>query len=114
MKKMFKLAAIAAISSLTIVACNNNKPAEEEADTTAIEQVVEDEMIAEPAEAVEAAPAVEEKTAEPAKATTAKPAAKKEEPKVDETKAEKSAANETKGSLKKEPISGGVKRAPRN
>ncbi len=42
MKKVFRLAAIAAIATCTLVACNNNKPAEEVEDTTAIEQVVEE------------------------------------------------------------------------
>lgn len=47
MKKMFRLAAIVAVASLTMVACNNNKAAEEPAeDTTAIEQIAEDEMVA--------------------------------------------------------------------
>ena len=50
MKKSFKLAAIAAIASLTIVACNNNNTeATDTIDSTAIEQVAEEEIIAEPA-----------------------------------------------------------------
>ena len=44
---MFRLAAIVAVASLTMVACNNNKAAEEPAeDTTAIEQIAEEEMVA--------------------------------------------------------------------
>lgn len=75
MKKVFKMAAIAAIASITLVACNNNKAATE--DTTAaepIEQIVEDEMMAEPAEVLDTTPVVKE---EPAAKKAVKPAAKK-------------------------------------
>lgn len=48
MKKTFKLIAAVAIASLTVVACNNNKPAEEVIDSTTIEQVVAEEVIEEP------------------------------------------------------------------
>ena len=41
MKKFFKLAAIAAVAMLTVVACKNNKPAEEVIDSTAIETIAE-------------------------------------------------------------------------
>lgn len=60
MKKSIKLLAVAAIASMTIVACNNNKPAEGAVDTTAIEEVVEEEIIAEPAEVLDTTPVVEE------------------------------------------------------
>jgi hypothetical protein len=74
MKKVLKMMAIAAIASLAFVACNNNKAAEEEVDSTAIEMVVEDEMIAEPAEVLDTTPVVKE---EPAAKKAVKPAAKK-------------------------------------
>ena len=60
MKKSIKLLAVAAIASMTIVACNNNKPAEGAVDTTAIEEVVEEEILAEPAEVLDTTPVVEE------------------------------------------------------
>lgn len=73
MKKSFKLLAIAALASMTIVACNN-KPAEEAEDTTAIEATVEEQIaeVAEVADTVVAA--VEEKAATATKKTTAKKA----------------------------------------
>ena len=73
MKKSFKVLAIAAIASLTVVACNNNNTeATDTIDSTAIEQVAEEqEIIAEPAEVLDTTPAVEEKVA-----TTAKKAVK--------------------------------------
>lgn len=68
MKKSFKLLAVAAIASLTIVACNNNKPAEEEIDSTPIEEIVEDEVIAEPVAVADTTPAtVEEQVTKVAK-----------------------------------------------
>ena len=73
MKKSFKVLAIAAIASLTVVACNNNNTeATDTIDSTAIEQVAEEqEIIAEPAEVLDTTPTVEEKVA-----TTAKKAVK--------------------------------------
>lgn len=95
MKKSFKLAAIAAIASLTIVACNNNNTeATDTIDSTAIEQVVEEqEMIAEPAEVLDTTPVVEEQ-----KATATVKATKKEQAKPvvkEEAKAEATAAPAT-------------------
>ena len=80
MKKVFKMMAVAAIASLTLVACNNNKTTEEEVDSTAIEAIVEDELIAEPAEVLDTTPVVEVKEA----ATAAKPAAKSTAKKVEQ------------------------------
>ncbi len=104
MKKVFKMMAIAAIASLAFVACNNNKAAEEEVDSTAIEMVVEDEMIAEPAEVLDTTPVVEEQQAAPATKPAAKKAVKKAEQKTSEaTKAEsnvndvKTATNQNQG-----------------
>lgn len=79
MKKTFRLAAIAAVASLTIVACNNNKTAEEAVDSTAIEQVAEEVATECEAVADTVAAAVEEQVATTAKkaATTAKKAAAK-------------------------------------
>lgn len=73
MKKSFKVLAIAAIASLTVVACNNNNTeATDTIDSTAIEQVAEEqEIIAEPAEVLDTTPTVEKKVA-----TTAKKAVK--------------------------------------
>lgn len=81
MKKVFKLAAIAAIASVTLVACNNNnKPAEEEIDTTAIEQIAEDELFADPMDVVDTVVAVVEQ-----QATAAKKTVKKAEKKIEKT-----------------------------
>ncbi len=79
MKKTFKLAAIAAIASLALVACNNNKAAEEEVDSTAIEQIAEEvapvaDEIADTVAAVAETPAPA-----PAKKTPAKKAEPKDE-----------------------------------
>lgn len=95
MKKTIRLAAIAAVASLTIVACNNNKTAEEAVDSTAIEQVAEEVATESEAVADTVAAVVEEQVAAPAKkaATTAKKAATKKAEsttptaKVEETKA---------------------------
>ena len=83
MKKVFKMMAIAAIASLAFVACNNNKAAEEEVDST---------------------PVVEEQQAAPATKPAAKKAVKKAEQKTSEaTKAEsnvndvKTATNQNQG-----------------
>lgn len=75
MKKSFKVLAVAAIASMTLVACNNNKTeATDTIDSTAaIEQVAEEQIIAEPAEVLDTTPVVEEKTT-----TTAKKIVKKE------------------------------------
>lgn len=45
MKNVFKLAAVAVIASLTLVACKNNQTTEEPVDSTAIEQICEEEMV---------------------------------------------------------------------
>lgn len=74
MKKMFKVAAIVAVASLALVACKNNKPAEEETIDTTIEQIAEDEMTVDSLIA-EDTTVVAEEPAAPAK----KPAAKKAE-----------------------------------
>lgn len=84
---MFKFAAIAAVASFTLVACNNNNQATEDTiDSTAIEQIAEDEMIAEPISCEqtdtikeEAAPAAKPA---PAKKQTAKKEVTKEDTKV--------------------------------
>lgn len=74
MKKTFKFAAIAIVASLTMIACNNNNQATEDTiDSTAIEQIAEDELIAEPVVA-EVADTVKEETPAP---TAKKPAVKK-------------------------------------
>jgi hypothetical protein len=78
MKKSFKVLAIAAIASLTIVACgNNNTEATDTIDSTAIEQVAEEEIIAEPAEVLDTTPVVEEQqapaTSKKVAQTTSKP-----------------------------------------
>lgn len=79
MKKTIRLAAIAAVASLTIVACNNNKTAEEAVDSTAIEQVAEEVATECEAVADTVAAVAEEQVAAPAKkaATTAKKATAK-------------------------------------
>ena len=84
MKKIFKLAAIAAFAAVGLVGCNNNpKPAEEETTATeAIEQIA-DEMEAAATDVIDTVvPAVKEEVKKAAKAT-----AKKVEQKV-EKKAE--------------------------
>lgn len=79
MKKFFKLAAIAAVAMITVVACKNNKPTEEPVDSTAIETVVEEEMIDTLVAIADTTPVVEEQAA---------PTVKKVAQKVKETKAE--------------------------
>lgn len=75
MKKTMKLVALAVVASLTVVACNNNKAAEETVDSTAIEQVAEE--VATEAEAVaDTVVAVAEETAKEAVKTTANTAKK--------------------------------------
>ena len=77
MKKVFKLAAIAAIASMTLVACNNNNTeATDTIDSTAIEQIADEEIIAEPAEVLDTTPVVEEQQAEPVKKAAKKTARK--------------------------------------
>ncbi len=79
MKKSINLIAAVAVVSMALVACNNNKPAEETVDTTAIEQTIE-ENIDEVADAIDTATtAVAEETKAVAKkaATTTKKAAEK-------------------------------------
>lgn len=76
MKKSIKFLAVVAIASMTMVACNNNAPAEEVVDSAAIEQIVPEETIAEPAEVLDTTPVVEEQKAA-ATTTTKKPATKK-------------------------------------
>lgn len=77
MKKVFKLAAIAAIASMTLVACNNNNTeATDTIDSTAIEQIADEEIIAEPVEVLDTTPVVEEQQAEAAKKAVKKTAQK--------------------------------------
>lgn len=82
MKKSFKVLAIAAIASLTFVACNNNNTeATDTIDSTAIEQVVEEEVIAEPVAVADTTPVVEEQA--PAVKQPVKNIVKKEEKKAE-------------------------------
>lgn len=82
MKKVFKLAAIAAIACFTVVACNHNQPKVEDTtttDTTVME--TEDELICDPIEDVEETPVAEEESAatqakKPSKNTSTKKEAK--------------------------------------
>lgn len=76
MKKVFKMAAIAAIASMTLVACNNNTEATDTIDSTAIEQIADEELIAEPVEVLDTTPVVEEQQAETAKKVVKKTAQK--------------------------------------
>lgn len=85
MKKTIKMLAVAAMASMTIVACNNNKPAEEPVDTTAIEQVAE-EQIEEPVEALDTVAQAVAEEAQVAAKKVAKKATKKDEPKIHEEK----------------------------
>ena len=76
MKNIFKFAAVAVIASMTLVACNNNKPAVEEdtTDTTQIEQCCDEMTMDTVADTV--ATVEEETPAAPApKKTTVKKAA---------------------------------------
>ena len=78
MKNIFKFAAVAVIASMTLVACNNNKPAVEEdtTDTTQIEQCCDEMTMDTVADTV--ATVEEETPAAPApKKTTVKKAAEK-------------------------------------
>lgn len=109
MKKSIKLLAIATIASLTVVACNNNNTeATDTIDSTAIEQVAEEEeIVAEPAEVLDTTPAVEEKVATTAKKAVKKVAKKVEEKIVNEEpvkkateEAPKAATNSGKSSMK--------------
>lgn len=63
MKKFFKLAAVAAVAMLTVVACKNNKPAEEVIDSTAIETIAEEEVIDTMLAVADTTPVVEEQAA---------------------------------------------------
>lgn len=95
MKKTFKLAAIAVAASLALVACNNNKPAEEAIDSTTIETVAVEPVIE---EAVDTITNIVEEQAEAAK-QTAKKAVKKAATEaskrvVDEANVGASSANE--------------------
>jgi hypothetical protein len=63
MKKFFKLAAIAAVAMLTVVACKNNKPAEEVIDSTAIETIAEEDVIDTMLAIADTTPVVEEQAA---------------------------------------------------
>lgn len=76
MKKNIKFLAIAAVASLTVAACNNNSTeTTDTVDTTAIEQVVAEEM---PVEVLDTTPVVEEtaQVAKKAVKSTAKKAVK--------------------------------------
>ena len=76
MKSIFKFAAVVAIASLAFVACKNNQPAEEEIDSTAIEQIVEDEIACDAVEVADTVVVEEETPAQTVKKpTTQKPAA---------------------------------------
>jgi len=76
MKSIFKFAAVVAIASLAFVACKNNQPAEEEIDSTAIEQIVEDEIACDAVEVADTVVVEEETPAQTVKKpTTKKPAA---------------------------------------
>lgn len=103
MKSIFKLAAVVAVASLTLVACKNNQPAEEAVDSTAIEQVVEDEMVPEVVEAVDTVAAAEQTPAQ----TVKKPATQKKAAAPTAAKAEaQPAATATTPSLDKAPVQG--------
>lgn len=115
MKNVFKMMAIAAIASLAFVACNNNKAAEEEVDSTAIEMVVEDEMIAEPAEVLDTTPVVEEQQAEPVKKAakkTAQKAAQQLEKAATETATQATSAtvDQVKSTQQQQPKTAPIKR----
>ena len=101
MKSIFKLAAVVAVASLTLVACKNNQPAEEAVDSTAIEQVVEDEMVPEVVEAVDTVAAAEQTPAQ----TVKKPATQKKAPTAAKAEAQP-AATATTPSLDKAPVQG--------
>ncbi len=92
MKKSFKVLAIAAIASLTFVACNNNQTAEEAVDSTAIEQVAEEEVIAEPVAVADTTPVVEEQA--PAAKQPVKKAVMKEKQKAESQPEIKKAVDE--------------------
>ncbi len=101
MKKIFKLAAIAAVAAFGLVACNNNpQPAEEDTTATeAIEQIA-DEMEAAATDVIDTVvPAVKEEVKKAAKAT-AKKVEQKVEKKAEETvkTAEERAAEDLKNS----------------
>ena len=98
MKKTFRLAAIAAVASLALVACKNNKQVEEEIDTVAIEEIADEAIVEENVDTVVAVAATEAKAA----ATTATkkvsapaPKAKEKEIKVDQAPAEEVATKNT-------------------
>lgn len=71
MKRMFKVAAIVAVASLALVACKNNKTTEEPIDS-AIEQLVEDEMIVDSPAIEDTTTIAEQVTPAPAKKTVQK------------------------------------------
>ena len=81
MKKFFKLAAVATLAMLTVVACKNNKTTEEPVDSTAIEAVAEEEMIDTLIAVEDTTPVVEEQAAPATKKVTKKA----EEPKLEAT-----------------------------
>ena len=80
MKKTFSFIAAVAVAAMAFVACNNNKAAEENTDTTPIEQIAEEEIneVAEAIDTVATAVVEETKTvAKKAAQTTVKKAEEK-------------------------------------
>jgi hypothetical protein len=116
MKKVFKLAAIAAIASMTLVACNNNNTeATDTIDSTAIEQIADEEIIAEPAEVLDTTPVVEEQKAEPVKKAakkTAQKAAQQLEKAATETATQATSAtvDQVKSTQQQQPKTAPIKR----
>ena len=116
MKKVFKLAAIAAIASMTLVACNNNNTeATDTIDSTAIEQIADEEIIAEPAEVLDTTPVVEEQQAEPVKKAakkTAQKAAQQMEKAATETATQATSAtvDQVKSTQQQQPKTAPIKR----
>ena len=116
MKKVFKLAAIAAIASMTLVACNNNNTeATDTIDSTAIEQIADEEIIAEPAEVLDTTPVVEEQQAEPVKKAakkTAQKAAQQLEKTATETATQATSAtvDQVKSTQQQQPKTAPIKR----
>lgn len=96
MKKTFKLAAVAVVAALTMVACKGNtQPAEEDSlASSAIEQAA-DEAIVNATEVMDTVPAVAAEAATTAKKTV-KAAAKKAEQKIEKKSGEAAPAAEQK------------------
>lgn len=96
MKKVFKLAAIAAIACFTVVACNNNQPKVEDTTSTDTTLTETEELICDPIEDVEEAPVAEEQTtATQPKKPSKNTSTKKEESKPVVTKSESNATKTT-------------------